>query len=107
MQLAPAVHVRGVGPSVSKASPCWTVLHIGAVEPAAGEGGVTFPGEEDVLETGGLVVKVGGPALYISVIREFRISFHKSYILLVHLIELMFNWYVMGKGQGSMKEQKK
>ena len=106
MQLAPAVHVGGVGPSVSKASPCWTVLHIGAVQPA-GEGGVAFPGESDVLKTGGLVVKVGGPALHISFIREFRISFHKSHILLVHLIELMFQWYVMGEGQGSMKEQKK
>ena len=63
MKLPPAVHVGGVGPSVSEASPCRTVLHIGAVQPA-GEGRIAFPGESDVLKTGGLVVKVVGPALH-------------------------------------------
>ena len=63
MELPPAVHVGGVRAAVSKTFPCWSVLHIGPVQPL-GQSTVSFPHKWKIFKVAELVIKVLGPTLY-------------------------------------------
>ena len=101
MELPPAVHVGGVGAVVSKTFPCWSVLHIGAVQPLR-QSTVSFPHKAKIFKVAELVIKVLGPTLYknnnASALGKRMLHSNDQLFDKHHLIELVFQWNVMWQG---------
>ena len=110
MELPPAVHVGGVRAPVSETFPCWSVLHIGPVQPLR-QSTVSFPHKWKIFKVAELVIKVLGPTLHktnnASALGKRILHSNHPLFDKPHLIELVFQWNVMWQGKGNLKEQKK
>ena len=90
MELPPAVHVGGVRAAVSKTFPCWSILHIGAVQPL-GQSTVSFPHKSKIFKVAELVIKVLGPTLH----KKNNASALGKFILLHLGLILNLNYYFL------------